>query len=322
MGKIENGHNCLEGLRKNEVEKNRSIYVMKFGGTSVGGGSQIERVSQIVKSHVKDGQAVVVVASAMSGITNRLVAICDADIGDISRKDRELRTIFDIHLTAASQLKLSLQIRTSLVNELRELFIGLRRDINSIGLSDAEKKDRILSYGERMSVRLISAKLNQEGIRSEVVSSSEIIKTDNLFGEAKPDVLLSEEKAEQIVNPLLRKGVTPVITGFLGSTQDGRVTTLGRGGSDFSASFIGRLLGAKEVWIWTDVDGVFTSDPRYNSNAHIIDRLTYIEADRMAKNGAKVLHYRTLEPLFGTEIVLRVKNTFNPTFRGTTVVRE
>lgn len=307
-----------------ETERRKPLYVMKFGGTSMGGAQQITSVVDIIHGHFRDGKALVVVPSAMSGVTNLLVSVVDGiQKSDERSTDRDVRTILDKHMTTSSEIRLSLSQRQTLHQKLRDLFIRFREDV-SYASSDnipvnSETKDKILSYGERMSTRILEAKCLQEGIQAKAIDAFGIIQTDDNFGEARPDFENTKTKTIHRINPLLKKNVMPIVTGFIGATKDGRITTLGRGGSDYSASILGWALDAKEVWIWTDVDGVFTGDPNRDPDAELITEMRFDEADVMAKNGAKVLYEKTLEPLFGTDIVLRVKNTFNPTCEGTRI---
>ncbi len=301
-----------------EVELRQPIITMKFGGTSVGSAERIETVADIVVNSRDNGNAVVVVVSAMSGVTNLLVDLSSVEMVPEER-GKTLRSIIDKHTTAVTELRIHPTLKHSLSIQLNSLFRELRGDVENERLAGFERKDRILSYGERMSSRLVAATLLGKGIRAHAIDSTGIIATDDSFGEAIPDIEKTRAKALLFL-PLINDGVVPVITGFLGATNDGKITTLGRGGSDFSASIIGEALKSKEVWIWTDVDGVYDKDPRYNPDARIYEELSFEEADTMAKAGAKVLHQKTLDPLFGTNIVLRVKNSFNPEFPGTTVL--
>jgi aspartate kinase len=296
---------------------------MKFGGTSMGGAKEITIVADIISEHFKDGKSLVVVPSAMSGVTNFLVSVVDGiKKSDTTSINKDLRAIFDKHMIASNEIGLSMIQKKGLQEKLRDLFIGLKNDVSCVSgniIVSGEARDRILSYGERMSARILEAKCQEVGLQSVVVDAFDIIETDDNFGEAKPDFEQTKIKATYRINPMLQKGVIPIVTGFIGATRDGRITTLGRGGSDYSASILGWALDAKEVWIWTDVDGVFTSDPNKNPDAKFIDKMRFDEGDAMAKNGNKVLYAKTLEPLFGTVIVVRVKNTFNPSFKGTEI---
>lgn len=300
----------------------RRPYVMKFGGTSVGNARAIEGTVSILRRYYSLGWPLVAVLSAMSGITNGLVSICDG----IQRSDRKsvqnnLDAILDTHTTAVSELRFSVEQRAVLRRELRELFVLLHESTQAGGMTP-ERKDCILSFGERMNSRIVAAACRKEGIKSLAVDATEIIETDDSFGEAKPVFERSYMKTRRLLNPLLGDGCLPVVTGFIGKTADGRVATLGRGGSDYTASYLGRILHACEVWIWTDVNGIYTADPNKDPSAEIISEMSFRRADEMAKNGAKVLYTKTVEPLLGTDTILRVKNTFNPDFAGTKIVND
>lgn len=307
-----------EDAPNKEKEGQVPLIIMKFGGTSVGSARMIDVASGIIAKELQSSEVVVVV-SALSGVTNSL-EILGSDNSSITEKERELRSIFDRHTTTSSELPVSPEIRHQTEDILIQLFAQLNDDVHDLNLSGKEGRDRILSYGERMSSNLVVGMLRQKGVRSIAVDSGSIISTDVAFGEASPDMDRTTVNAETYLRPLLKNSIVPVVTGFLGSSSDGRPTTLGRGGSDYSASLLGKALSAQEVWIWTDVDGIYTSDPRHNPDAEIIPVINIHEADRMAKGGAKVLQSKTLEPLFDTEIELRVLNTFNLTNEGTRVI--
>lgn len=297
-----------------------NICVMKFGGTSVGNARAIEGVVQILKRYQSE-LPVVAVISAMSGITNRLVAICEAmQRGDTNLTLRELRAIFDTHMTATTEVRLSPLARMEVQGQLRERFQDLRRDSLHGDLRLAEERDRILSYGERLSARIVAQRLSDLGIDSRAIDANRLIETDDSFGEARPNFRTTVGRSREVLAPLLKDRTLPVVTGFIGSTPDGRITTLGRGGSDYTASILGRVLGAREVWIWTDVDGIYDADPRKDPNAQVIPEMSFDLADQMAKAGAKVLYTKTIEPLRGTKTILWVKNTFKPNFPGTKIL--
>jgi aspartate kinase len=182
--------------------------------------------------------------------------------------------------------------------------------------------DAVTSLGERLSARILAALLRQQGARSEAVDATDLIVTDDTFQDAAPLIEATREQVAARLGPLLEAGILPVVTGFVGATREGVTTTLGRGGSDFSAAILGDCLDADEVWIWTDVDGVMTTDPNIVPEARVIPVLSYSEVSELAYYGAKVLHPRTIRPVVERGIPLRVKNTFNPAFAGTRVVRE
>ncbi|MEZ4641462.1 MAG: aspartate kinase [Chloroflexota bacterium] len=182
--------------------------------------------------------------------------------------------------------------------------------------------DAISGMGEQMSIRILAAYLRQIGHRAEAIDATDLIVTDHNFQAAMPLLPRTKSKTKVRIRPLLDQGVVPVITGFIGATEQGVTTTLGRGGSDYSAAILGQALDAKEVWIWTDVDGVMTTDPRLVPTARSISTLTYREVSELAYYGAKVLHPKTIRPCIENGIPLRIKNTFNPEHPGTVIVAD
>jgi aspartate kinase len=215
---------------------------------------------------------------------------------------------------------------TSVARATVEVYLGefasLCHAVNVLGEASPRALDAISSLGERMSIQLIAAYLTSIGIAAEPIESSELVVTDAHFQSANPIGDLTRSKTQGRLNPLLDKGVTPIVTGFIGATQDGAITTLGRGGSDFSAAIMGVALDADEVWIWTDVDGVMTTDPRIDPTAQTLPELTYREISELAYYGAKVLHPKTIRPVVERGIALWIKNTFNPQHSGTQIVRD
>jgi bifunctional aspartokinase / homoserine dehydrogenase 1 len=176
--------------------------------------------------------------------------------------------------------------------------------------------------GERMSVRLLTTALEAAGCSAQFIESTQIIVTDNHFQNAHPDIAKSTVRGRQVLEPLLDKGIVPVVTGFIGATPEGVITTLGRGGSDYSAGILGALLPADEVWIWTDVNGVMSADPRLVPQARTIPEITYREIAELAYFGAKVLHPKTIRPVIDAGIGLRICNTFNPQHPGTRLLAD
>lgn len=303
-----------------DLESPQGLYVMKFGGTSVGGVRPIKRVTNIVEYYRRQTDGLVIVVSALRGVTNKLVNVCKyAGEGDKEGSGLALEDIFYQHLEVIEGLDLSTPLRNSLDRKVSNLFFSLEREVGKIEEVTPEKSDLILSYGERFSVRILEASLLNRGVMAEAIDADNIIETNNNFGAAVPNMEKTARYARPALNGLLKEGTVPIVTGFIGSTSQDKITTLGRGGSDFTASILGRILGASEVWIWTDVDGVYNYDPRYNPQAAVYAELSQFRAHQMAKNGARVLYEKTVEPLLGTDIVLRVKNTFNPEAEGTKI---
>lgn len=300
-----------DGARKKDREPVSNLVVMKFGGTSMGSYQAIEQVAGIVDKYHKDGIPIVVVVSAMSNVTNKL-----QNIFDFTQSENPLAVVNEIgelrerHLDVCRSLNMPSSIcRLDLEDELSELFAEIYREVSINGVFGTEKAAKILSYGERLSARLLGKRL---GLQAEIVDSSRIVYTDNDFLNATPDLSRTQTKVHEVIDPLLQKGFIPVVTGFIGSTYDGKITLLGRNSSDYSASLIGGALGVREVWFWKDVDGI------YDKNGNIIPVLSY-EGVTYIEGGTKVVHQRALEALATFGINGRVKNTFNPKVPGTLI---
>jgi aspartate kinase len=296
---------------------------MKFGGTSVGSAEAIAQVADITQEAVQKGWRVLIVSSAMSGVTDMLInGARSAASGDAARYQAITNELRQKHATTIRALLTSDVERIaihdevdSLIDEFETLCYGI------YVLRDASPKamDKVSSLGERMVVPIVSALLRQRGIPSHSISASRLLVTDDQFQNAGVQFAESEANVRQELLPLLHQGMVPVVTGFIGATRDGVITTLGRGGSDYSAALLGAYVDSDEVWIWTDVDGVMTADPRMVPDAKVIPVLSYGEVGEMAYFGAKVLHSKTVHPLAERGIPVRVKNTFNPAFEGTLI---
>jgi aspartate kinase len=206
------------------------------------------------------------------------------------------------------------------LHTLTEEFRNLCGAIAVLGEATPRALDAVASIGEKLSVRLVSAVLSEREVPARFVEATDFVITDSNYQSAHPDLAATREKALQTLPPLLEQGIVPVITGFLGSTPEGITTTLGRGGSDYSAALVGAVLSAQEVWIWTDVDGVMTADPRVVLSARTIPSLSYRELAELAYFGAKVLHPMTIRPVVEAGIGLSIRNTFNPHHPGTRLV--
>ncbi|MBI3069828.1 MAG: aspartate kinase [Candidatus Levybacteria bacterium] len=311
----------VEGIGAKEKEPINNICVMKFGGTSVGSAEAIERVAGIVEAYRRNGNPIVVVVSAMSGVTEELIKVCDNIAVQNNQGAIELiNNLQERHFSTCLQLNMPSLWKLDLQGELNSLFDQLREEANRDGLMLDGRRDSILSFGERLSAKIVAARL---GLLAEPVDASIIIETNDKFGDAAPNMKRTRKNVREAIPNLIRRGRIPVITGFIGATPDGRRTTLGRGGSDYTASILGWALGSREVFIWTDVDGVYSGDPRKDPTAVLIPEMSFVEADKVARNGGKVLCPKTLEPFLGlngdAKTVVWVKNTFNPDSQGTRI---
>lgn len=298
-----------------------TLLVMKFGGTNMQDARAISHSASLAGRSLRDGSRVVVVVSAMAGVTNQLLTLADAaQSGDIARANDEIATLRTRHFTAAQELGAAPDSET--VRELRELHETLRQAVYGVYLLrelTPRSRDLIVAFGERLSAPLMALALEQSGIRARHLTGGEAgILTDQHFGNARP-LPGTYERIKDRLSGFLSAGVTPVIAGFMGETEKGALTTLGRGGTDFSATIIGKALGADEVWAWKDVDGVMSADPRAVKEARNIEVLSYGEVMELAYFGAKVLHPLAVTPLQESGIPLRVKSAADPDFPGTLV---
>jgi aspartokinase/homoserine dehydrogenase 1 len=301
------------------------LQVMKFGGTSVGDAACIARTAQIIAQGAREGGCVAVV-SAMSGVTNRLIeAAKRAGAGESGQGAAVLAALRAQHANALNSLVRDEAARRSIEGEMEEVFSeGSRLFEGTALLRELTPRtlDAISSLGERLSAPLVSGAVRELGLQSEAVDATEAIVTDAFHGGAEPLMERTREKCEARLRPLLEKRIVPVVTGFLGATTDGKLTTLGRGGSDYSATILGAALNADEVIIWTDVDGVLTADPRLVPEARTIPVISYREAAELAFFGAKVLHPKTLKPVMQAAIPVWIRNSFAPDRAGTKITPE
>jgi len=295
---------------------------MKFGGTSVGNAGSIEKTVEIIRAAARDSNLVVVV-SAMSGVTDRLIeAAALSESGDSEQVAQILEELHNQHNDVARALIPSTAERSRIACKIQEMFReGDHLCQGTILLRELTQRarDTISSLGERLSAPLVAATLADRGVASEAIDATELVVTDSYHGASEPLMDLTLERCEARLRPLLHKGIVPVVTGYIGATPEGVPTTLGRGGSDYSATILGAVLDADEVIIWTDVDGVLTADPRLVSGACTIPEISYREAAELAYFGAKVLHPKTLRPLMQSEIPLWIRNTFAPERPGTKI---
>jgi aspartokinase/homoserine dehydrogenase 1 len=297
---------------------------MKFGGTSVGSAERISAACDLIASEASH-RPVLAVVSAMSKITDLLLDTTrHAEGGDQDGIDQNLEILETRHFEAAAGL-LPPAARVGVREQIDEIVSEFRRIVNGIqmlGHRPPRTVDEAVAVGERLSALLVTAHLKSRGLAAEAVNAAEVIVTDAVFNNASPLMAATEKKACEKLMPLLTRGQIPIVTGFNGATADGRCTTLGRGGSDFSASILAAALNANELWIWTDVDGIMTADPRLVRDAKVLAEITYSEAAELAYAGAKVLHPRTLAPLIERKIPVWSKNSFAPEKPGTRIVAQ
>jgi bifunctional aspartokinase / homoserine dehydrogenase 1 len=299
------------------------LITMKFGGTSMGSGDAISKVANIIQSQHQNGDELITCVSAMSGMTDALLKLARlAGSGDTTA---HLGTIAEMrvrHHTAARELVTQTQQLVPLLTDIDALLNELSTLCHSLAvLGEASPRalDRVASFGERLSARLLAGRLRQLGITAAAVDATEIIVTDDNFTDASPLMKETRERIHTRLLPMVRQREIPVVTGFIGATHGGQATTLGRGGSDFSAAILGACADTDELWIYTDVDGVMTTDPRLASAARVLPVLSYAEVAELAYFGAKVLHPKTVQPIVERGVPLRVRNTFNPEHPGTLV---
>ncbi|HEX4228703.1 MAG TPA: aspartate kinase [Bryobacteraceae bacterium] len=304
-----------------------NLLVMKFGGTSMGSSERMRAAAAIIESQ-QSQRPVVVVVSAMSKITDLLLeTLRRAELGDRAAVDANIATLLDRHVVACQDLLAETAAPAPFCNAahsaIQSLILEFRRIADGVlmlGERPPRSVDEAVAVGERVSSALFAYYLNAIGIPAQSINGSDVIVTDAVFGNASPQMEPTRRKCADRLQPLLLEGITPIVTGFNGATADGRPTTLGRGGSDFSGSILAAALDAAELWIWTDVDGIMSADPRLVSNVTVLDKVTYAEAAELAYNGAKVLHPRTLAPLIERQIPVWSKNSFAPEKPGTQIV--
>ena len=298
------------------------LQVMKFGGTSVGDASCIARSAKIIVEGAKKYRCVVVV-SAMSGVTNRLIEAANhAQAGNAVEGLAILEALRKQHETALSSLIPNEKERECIHEKLEEVLAEGRRLCEGTALLrelTPRTLDAVSSLGERLTAPLVAAAVKETGAPSEAIEATELVVTDAFHGGAEPQMELTRAKSQACLKPLMERAIVPVVTGFIGATVDGQLTTLGRGGSDFSATILGAALDADEVIIWTDVDGVLTADPRLVPEARTIPEISYREAAELAYFGAKVLHPKTLNPVAQAAIPVWIRNSFEPERPGTKI---
>lgn len=298
-----------------------SVVAFKFGGSSLLGAERMLCAASLVRPSAERSHVVVIV-SAMKGVTDRLLGIAQALTNGAHQQARsEAQQVLRVHQDVLRQLSLDCGEHARVRRELDALGQDLLREIPAQGYAAASPElfDRLASFGERWSSLLFAAALERCGVPAVPVASSEFVLTCNTFRDAKPQLEQTRRRGREVLLPLLRDGFVPVVTGFIGATPDGRITTLGRNSSDFSGAIIAHVVNADELVIWTDVDGIYTENPKQSGQARLLHDLSYEEAHALAANGAKVLHPHVLPLAAETQMTVWVRNAFKPHVRGTRI---
>lgn len=291
---------------------------MKFGGTSVKDADAITRLCDIAR---KETRPRVIVVSALAGVTDQLVELAERATGASPQSAKTIGTIRTRHVDLACRL-VSAAEQAPVVQAVDDACTQLGALIKAVGVLhelSPRSRDAIVALGETMSSRLVAAALTTAGVPSRWVDATTILVTDGAHGRAQPLMDLTTARSRRTISPHLDAGRSVVVGGFVGATTEGIITTLGRGGSDYSAAILGAALGAEEVQIWTDVDGMLTADPRIVEDARLVPTLTFAEASELAYFGAKVLHPATIQPAVTGEIPVRILNSRRPSGTGTVI---
>lgn len=304
-----------------------STLVMKFGGASVGAAPALTQVLSIVLQEHERWDNLLLVVSALDGVTDALLEA--AHLAQLSNRRGYRRIVATLrlrHLSLVEQLPLGVTERNALQADIDRLLFDMLDTCQSLADNPANPRlhavvDRIIGVGERLAARIVAALLRQNNLRGVAIDATDLIVTDSAFGNATPQMALTQQRITQHLTPMLTRDIIPVITGFIGATETGQPTTLGRGGSDYTASIIAVAVEADEVWMWTGVDGIMTTDPNEVSDAQVIPLLSYDEVAELAYFGARILHPRMIGPLREHRIPLWVKNVFRPREAGT-LIRE
>jgi aspartate kinase len=308
------------------------MIVMKFGGASLADENRIRHACEIVRAHRR--KRPVIVLSALRGVTDELIRLARAAArGHASLAARGLAALEARHRRVAARLfgepagalpgraraegrrETVLADVSRLGGETEDLYRG----ISLLGELSPRSLDLVCSVGERLSARIFAAALASAGVPAAYVDARVFLVTDSDHGRAQVDFGATNRRLRRLLPPLLKRGKVPVVTGFIGATPEGATTTLGRGGSDYSASIVAAGLGAREVWFWKEVDGVCTADPSLCADARVVPHISYQEAAELSHFGAAVLHPRTMLPAMHRSIPIRVRNTLRPAFPGTVI---
>ncbi len=298
--------------------------VMKFGGTAVDSGKKIVHITNLVKSYHDKGNEIIGVFSAVTGMTDEILNVSryvlkrdKRKIKDFINKTRERHVnIIQDCIKNKSYKSKAIQVVEALLKEMENILNGI------VMLSEVTEKamDYLLSFGERLLTPIVTYSLLDKGLDSVYLTGQEAgILTDSKFGHARPLLDTTKIRVKYHIDPLLKENKIPVITGFIGGDQNGNITTLGRSGSDYTATIIAVCVDADEVWLWTDVNGLMTADPHIVKEARVLKEVSFAEAIELSLFGAKYMHPRALEPVMDTKIPIRIRNAFNLSNEGTVI---
>jgi aspartate kinase len=301
--------------------------VMKFGGSSVATGEKIRRVAHLIADNMSDDYGIVVVISALDGVTNQLIQAAEkAKKGNRQFVSKFRKELLERHLATVKEAIKDKQHQEDAIEVVKERIAELEQVLTGIvyvGELTPKSRDTVIAYGEKLSAPIVNGALKDIGVNSQQLTGGEAgIVTDNNYGEAGLLMNVTKFQLTKKLEPLLKKGTVPVLTGFIAATQNGETTTVGRGGSDYTATIVGAALDADEVWIWTDVDGLMTSDPKIVPEAKTIPEISFQEATELTIFGAKAMHPRALEPARKEGIPVRIRNVFSPNNEGTLIVQD
>lgn len=297
--------------------------VMKFGGTSTASPEALKNAAGIVSAQYGEWDRLVVVVSAMAGVTDLLLeCACYTQSGQEEHVSALICALRDRISSVVRAEFPNHQDQIHLINLLEARLAELTSICQRIQVqrhTNPRELDQVAALGERINVHIFSSLLCRHGVPAQPVDAAGLIVTDDRYQSATPIKSATNALLASVLSPLFARGIVPVITGFIGATSSGVTTTLGRGGSDYTAAILAESLHANEVWIWTDVDGIMTSDPCLVSGARLIPEIAYHEVSQLAQFGAKVVHPKTIQPVANRDIPLWVRNTFNPSCPGTRI---
>jgi len=301
--------------------------VMKFGGSLLASKGGIKRAADLAVERRRKGDDVVVVVSALGDVTDLLLESASEACGWTEREiDGAIDGLRKIHLSCIEPTSLDGGAKKELGSGLEASLVRLKETllgISILGELSPRSKDLVVSFGERMSAPIVSAEIRGRGFGSPFLTGGEAgIVTDGTFGEASPDPAVTRRSVKGRLSPILARGEVPVVAGFIARSRAGEITTLGRGGSDFTATLLGASIGADEVWIWTDVAGILTADPRIVKSSVSVPRLSYAEAEELAFFGAKNMHPLALGPARKAGLPVRILSGFKPDLPGTLISKE